>query len=255
MLVAKWSADSLIDNCNERSYISFIKDVSGNNNHGYGVNISKIYIQKKDDHFIMIGVKDAFTTRDMELPEQIVLGFNGHSFIRIYNSDFINLDIFIIKIRFYTCNNNRTQYIFDKRNSQWHRNYCLLYIADDFPHLREGMENNKWLLFDIGDGREMTDDFDNGIYFKIVEVINNGKWINAEIIYDGKNLVSLVNDKVMATKEVKFDDIKGNGDIIIGDASWPHTFDSWPINDTHPFFGLIDYIEIYNTAEMNWRKK
>ena len=116
------------------------------------------------------------------------------------------------------------------------------------------MEGKFWFLFDLGDSRRMNDDFDNGIFFGINE-LKFCQTIKLVIVFDGKLLACWLNDVLMGKRELKgFEAIKGDGDLIIGDAGWPHGRDSWPVNDTHPFFGKLDYLEIYDSVDIDLAK-
>lgn len=44
-------------------------------------------------------------------------------------------------------------------------------------------------------------------------------------------------------------DIRGEGDLIIGDAAWPHSRGAWPVWGGHPFYGCIESLEIYSGVD------
>lgn len=255
MLTAKWTAWG-IESYDKAMNTCTIVDESGNGNTAYGTNISKVYVTKPNRvdgeavESAKIGVRSALEGGNCIFGEDSAgIGFNGHAFLRVPNSPSINLDVFTIRVVMHLYNTSYSQYIFDKRNSQWNRNYCLLYAAPDFPHLREGMEEKHWFSFDIGDGSPMYDDFDNGVYFYL-EGLNDNTILDYTITYDKKHLAFWVGEQLAGLREKKgMGDITGDGDLIVGDAAYPHGRDVWPVYGSHTLCGRITALEIYDTVE------
>ncbi|MBW8001700.1 MAG: hypothetical protein FVQ80_06720 [Planctomycetes bacterium] len=263
-LTGKWTASSFkyID----KSGNSIVEDESGNGNHARGFNVTPVYLhdsrgkplgnkeneteQAIDTAAYSVGTRESFEQRKWEVDDETIgLGFNGHSFMKILNDDAINLSKFTLCVSVGLYNPSKSQYIIDKRNGQWYRNYCMLYASPSFPHLRDGMNDSSWFLVDIGDGSWMDDDFHNGVFFSI-DRVPSLTMFDFVATFDGNFLVFWLEDKVVGFREkLKIGDITGSGDLVVGDAGFPHTVGQWPVGNSHTLYGKIDKIEIYDTVE------
>lgn len=247
MLIAKYGCDSVGDA--DDGLPQKITDLSGNENDGAGVNVSRV------------GLRQSMDEPDIKT----WLAFNGHSFAKI-DSPMLGQDTFTIRCNFFIYRLDRTQYIFDKRHGQWHRNYCFVYFHARSEHLRKEMFGTPWLLFDIGDGSRMSDDFDNGIAMPIhgienlydgdeENIRNRSLYIEIIVHYDGWELGLLVcaSNKEGAHYDSRIipfgNSIKGNGPLIIGSAGVPHTR-LWPVFGTSFFYGAIKTFEIYDDVRL-----
>ena len=258
-LTGKWTAKGF-------SYVnksggSIIEDESGNGNHAIGSSVNVVYMHRSGEgkdagvqapvsSGSSVGTKSSFKQRGWDVLDATAgLGFNGHSFMRILNNDAINLPQFTLSVSVGLYNLDKSQYIIDKRNGQWHRNYCMLYASQNFPHLRDGMDVSSWFLADIGDGKWMEDDFHNGVFFS-----SSGLPVlfqcELTVTFDGSLLVFWWGDRVAGFRQKdNLGDITGSGDLVVGDAGFPHSFDQWPVGNSHTLYGKVDKIEIYDTIE------
>lgn len=169
-------------------------------------------------------------------------GIDGEH-ITIQNSDKINLQNWRFEIEFSIENVDKGCFIFDKRNGQWHRNYCFGYITEEwFKHHPCDYKVGKYLFVDIGDGRRIDHELNNGIGIKIDLDGDSFYYVVCE--YNGNDL-SINIDSVGCSKPLKMKNVKGNGNLVIGSMGEPHTsaFEQYGLGR---FSGDINFLRFYD---------
>jgi len=173
------------------------------------------------------------------------LEFDG-GFVQVENSDELNLLKWRFEIEF-SLNSLDGCFIFDKRNGQWNRNYCFGFISEVwFNHHPAPVKPGKYFFVDIGDGRRIETELDNGI--AISTDVEIGKLIVVSGSYDGISLAIEQRGGKINSKEIVMNDTRGDGPLIIGSMGAPHTA-AFPQYGLGMFKGSIKSFKLWSLEE------
>ena len=172
--------------------------------------------------------------------------FSGKNLVVIPNSDSLNLDKWKIEIKFQLGKLDNGCFIFDKRNGQWHRNYCFGYITPEwFKHHTTDISAGCYFFVDVGDGSQVEDEFTNGVGVSL-SFVSPGIFYEARMVYDGKSLsLSVKCIAIIQSNERKLSlgSVKGNGNLVIGSMGEPH-LEAFPQYGLGRFTGVIESLNI-----------
>ncbi len=172
--------------------------------------------------------------------------FTGENFVIIPNSDSLDLDKWSIVVKFQLGKLDNGCFIFDKRNGQWHRNYCFGYITPEwFKHHPTDMTVGCYFFVDVGDGSQVQDEFTNGVGVT-VPFVNPRVSYEACMKYDGKVLslsVDYTGVVEFNSRELNLGSVKGNGNLVIGSMGEPH-LEAFPQYGLGRFTGVIESLDI-----------
>jgi len=165
--------------------------------------------------------------------------------VTIKNSEKINLQNWFFEIEFSLNDINKGCFIFDKRNGQWHRNYCFGYITEEwFKHHPTDIVPGKYIFVDVGDGSKIEHELNNGVGLKVDFKSNEFYRVWGEY---SNNVLSLglYRDHLGATKICFLNNIKGDGNLVIGSMGEPYT-DAFEQYGLGRFFGTIKSFKLYS---------
>ena len=175
--------------------------------------------------------------------------FYGGNHVVVPNSDAINLAVWKFEIEFSFWDVDKGCFIFDKRNGQWHRNYCFGFITPLwFQHHPTDLTPGKYLFVDVGDGSPIVHELTNGLAIP-AELIPDITY-NAVGIYSGGILsLSLSSSPVEYNRSTPLGDVRGGGPLILGSAGNPYQ-NAWPEYGLGPFNGKISYSKFWEIGEV-----
>ena len=165
----------------------------------------------------------------------------------IPNSDLLNLDSWKIEIEFRLADPSNGCFIFDKRNGQWHRNYCFGFMTPEwFKHHDSDVVAGYYFFVDVGDGTRVEHEFTNGVGVSVPD-IHLSSTCTAKMSYDGEHL----DLEVVTGDDVRSDgrklghlcSVKGGGNLVVGSMGEPY-LDAFPQYGLGKFVGVIYSLEI-----------
>ena len=163
------------------------------------------------------------------------LSFDGsNDYVNVLNSASINVNTWTVSMWASSFDLERTQSLLDKRNGQWHRNYGLVYYADNTQPT--GLPDD-YLSVNIGDGSFHPTDFDYAAHAPVS--LEEDRFYFFTATYDLSTLKLYQDGQLLATKALTMPGITGNGDLHIGAHGY--------VGST-PFYGVIDEVRIYDSA-------
>ena len=166
----------------------------------------------------------------------------------ILNSDLLNLDYWKIEIKFRLGDTGNGCFIFDKRNGQWHRNYCFGFMTPEwFNHHDSSRAPGYYFFVDVGDGTRVEHEFTNGIGVPVSDIRLSSTY-TAKMSYNGKCLYLGVSvgdgDITFGSRSLDhLGSVKGGGNLVVGSMGEPY-LDAFPQYGLGKFVGVVYSLKI-----------
>lgn len=187
---------------------------------------------------------------DYESKGEYCMAFEGNTHVSFANNDYINLSKWKFEIEFSLSDVSNGCFIFDKRNGQWHRNYCFGFITPTwFEHHATNKQVGSYLFVDVGDGRRVEHELTNGLAIPAELVTGVVYDVVATYSNDALSMSLNASDHSYNRTTPHLGDVRGNGPLIIGGAGDPYQ-SVWPEYGLGPFKGSIESLKFWDIGDV-----